>query len=313
MEPGPASGDNWVPRVASYWRRVSSLIDSAIEEALATRFDEEYRDVVRYIVAGGKRFRGFLTILTAEALGGSVEEALDAAVAIELVHAASLALDDIVDMDKVRRGKPSAWVMHGVSKTALISLLIIPVAQRIVERYGFKAIYHVIRAWESTVRGEIMDAFLADRLPESKIMELIDLKTGSLFKLSTILGALAARREEYLREASSYGLWLGRAYQVADYMADYYRYITKRKERLDPSEKLFIKWIHSMSGSGISDDASILRYSYLVLSRMLEETRRASATFPKNQHTSILERLPAIMVHKLFEEVGLDSIYRFLP
>ncbi|MCE4612827.1 MAG: polyprenyl synthetase family protein [Desulfurococcales archaeon] len=309
MEAHSTSGNNWALRVAGYWKRVSSIIDSAIEEALETRFDEEYRDLVRYVVAGGKRFRGFLTILTAEALGGAMDEALDAAVAIELVHAASLALDDIVDMDKVRRGKPSSWVMHGISRTALISLLIIPVAQRIVERYGFKAIYHVIRAWESTVRGEIMDAFLADKLPESKLMDLIDLKTGSLFKLSTILGAIAARREEYVDKASNYGLWLGRTYQIADYMADYYMYITKRKDRLDPSERLFIKWIHAISGSNANDDASMLRYSYLILSKMLEEAKKASTEFPKNQQRTILEQLPAIMVHKLFEEVGLDSIY----
>jgi len=311
LGPQPGRSGEGQVKVAGYWRRVSSVINSALEEALEARFDREYRDMVRYVVSGGKRFRGFITVLTSEALGGTIEEALDAAVAIELVHAASLALDDIVDMDKIRRGRPSSWVMHGVSKTALISLLIVPVAQRIVERYGFKAIYHVIRAWESTVRGEIMDAFLADRLPESKLIDLIDLKTGSLFKLSTILGAVAAKREDYLDRASNYGLWLGRTYQIADYMADYYMFITRRKERLDPSEKLFVKWVSSVSGSSISDDAGILRSSYLVLSRMIEETVKASKRFPQNPYTLILEQLPSIMVHKLFEEVGLDAIYPF--
>ncbi|MEB3825215.1 MAG: polyprenyl synthetase family protein, partial [Desulfurococcales archaeon] len=165
------------------WMEAKKLID---ERLLEFKIDKHGQviEVQKYITEGGKRFRGFLTILTAKALGGSVEEALDAAVAIELVQAASLALDDIVDVDVIRRNKSASWIVHGVSKTVLVSVLIISVAQRIVEKYGFKAIMHVIRAWEQTTRGEVADSFLYPILKPEDYENVAIYKTGALFRLS---------------------------------------------------------------------------------------------------------------------------------
>ena len=76
-------------------------------------------DIVSETVLGGKRLRGVLTILVCEALGGKAEDALDAAAAVEIAHAASLDLDDIVDLDEIRRGKPATWIVKGLGRAVL--------------------------------------------------------------------------------------------------------------------------------------------------------------------------------------------------
>src|SRR5918994_2699040 len=80
-------------------------------------------DVVRYpLEAGGKRIRPVLCLAVTESAGGSVDEALPAAAALELVHTFSLVHDDLpaLDDDDERRGRPSAHVAFGEA-TALLA------------------------------------------------------------------------------------------------------------------------------------------------------------------------------------------------
>ena len=285
------------------WRRVKAILDEKLRviagEASETGLDE----VSKYIVRGGKRFRGFLTLVTARALGASLDEALDAAIAIELVHSASLAIDDIIDRDTIRRGARVAWIIYGVEKTVLASLLMIPVAQRMVEKYGFKALAHVIRAWEATVRGEIVDAFATRRLKPHEYIELVELKTGSLFKLSTQLGAVAARADWALAAVEEYGLKLGVAYQLADDITDYYKYHKGMKEKLDPSEELFERWAREELGATSPED--VVEKARQKLEAIVYESSKALDSLPDNRWKRILQALPWFMAEKMLEEAGL--------
>src|SRR5204862_4981414 len=90
---------------------------AAFEEHLATvRLHPDLgglEEAVRYATAGGgKRIRPVVCLATAEASGGSVQRALDAATALELVHTFSLVHDDLpsMDDDAERRGRPSTHV-----------------------------------------------------------------------------------------------------------------------------------------------------------------------------------------------------------
>ncbi len=285
------------------WLEAKTLIEDELEKTLNNLDPSGLPDVAKYISRGGKRFRGFLTILTAKALGGSEKDAIEAAVAIELVQAASLAIDDIVDKDTIRRNSKAAWLVHGIGKTVLSSLLLIPIAQRMVEKLGVSALYHVIRAWESTVRGEIIDVFLAESLPSSKYLELAKLKTGSLFKLATILGALAAgiKDKPVLEKIGRYGELLGIIYQLADDIADYTKYISGEKEKLDPSEKLFIKW----AGEEQKDTT---RNTLRTLNEYLKEITENVDELPfKNSELYVLFKfIPYFLVSKMLEEADLS-------
>jgi geranylgeranyl diphosphate synthase type I len=75
---------------------------------------ENLYDGMEYAISsGGKRLRPVLCLLTCKALGGNVNEVLPVAVAIEIVHNATLVHDDIEDGDEIRRGRPSVWKRYG--------------------------------------------------------------------------------------------------------------------------------------------------------------------------------------------------------
>ncbi|MEQ1877505.1 MAG: polyprenyl synthetase family protein, partial [Bdellovibrionia bacterium] len=65
------------------------------------------------LASGGKRLRARLALSAMECFGGRAESAIPWAAACEFLHNATLIHDDIQDGDKVRRGKPTVWVLHG--------------------------------------------------------------------------------------------------------------------------------------------------------------------------------------------------------
>ncbi len=300
--------------IVDEWIRSRELIDERLKEFSIDKHTQVL-EIQRYITEGGKRFRGFLTILTAKALGGNAEDALDAAVAIELVQAASLALDDVVDVDEFRRNRKASWIVHGISKTVLVSVLIISVAQRIVEKYGFKAIMHVIRAWEQTTRGEVADSFLYPILKPEDYENVAIYKTGALFRLAVILGAISAGRDEYIDTLSKYGDKLGLAYQIADDIVDLATVQENTPwSKIQPGVKLFIKYLdpgREWVDDDIPDYAEYVKKGISRLRSVVEEAGRFIWDLPDNKYTQALALIPYFMAEKMLEEAGLSLGYEF--
>ena len=93
-----------------------TLVEQGLADLTPTPSLDGLSEAMRYALAGGgKRIRPVLCLATAEAAGGRAEDALPAAVALELVHTFSLVHDDLpsMDDDDERRGRPSAHVAHG--------------------------------------------------------------------------------------------------------------------------------------------------------------------------------------------------------
>ncbi len=289
--------------IVSEWRRIKLLLDERLEKISGESSEEGLVDVSKYIVKGGKRFRGFITVVSARALGAYEEDALDAATAIELVHSASLAIDDIIDKDTIRRGVKVAWIVYGVEKAVLASLLMIPVAQRIIEKYGFSALAQVIRSWEETVRGEILDAFSAEKMEPEDYFKLTSLKTGSLFRLASVLGAVVARAKWAIKNMASYGIKLGIAYQLADDIVDYLDYIKGNKPKLDPSEILFEKWARKVLGAG--DKEEIISLAILRLRKEITDTSKRVDFLPPSKWKRMLQTIPYFIAEKMLEKGGI--------
>ena len=94
-------------RVEAHLRRLLSSLDGS---------PDSLRDAVRYSLLGsGKRLRPLLTILAAEACGGSMDNALSAGCAVEMIHTYSLIHDDLpaMDDDDFRRGNPTNHKVFG--------------------------------------------------------------------------------------------------------------------------------------------------------------------------------------------------------
>ncbi|MCE4614000.1 MAG: polyprenyl synthetase family protein [Desulfurococcales archaeon] len=301
--------------IVDEWLQAKDMIDDKLKEFSIDKHGQVL-EIQRYITEGGKRFRGFLTILTTKALGGDPLEALDAAVAVELVQAASLALDDIVDVDEFRRNKKASWIAHGVSKTVLVSVLIISVAQRIVEKYGFKAIMHVIRAWEQTTRGEVADSFLYPILKPEDYENVAIYKTGALFRLAVILGAISSGEDEYIDILNKYGDSLGLAYQIADDMVDLANVLPDSTKwgDLQSGVRLFVKYLdpnRNWKESEVPDYRYYIERGIEKLKVVIEEAGKLLWSLPDNKYTRALALIPYFMSEKMLEEANLSLGYGF--
>jgi len=173
-------------------------------------------EVIRYALSSpGKRVRPLILLFSSEAFGGSAETAMKAALAVELVHAASLVHDDILDYGLERRGGASTLGRFGRDSALLAGDFLISKSIDLISSYGQKVICTFARACMSMSEGEMMDISL-NISPES-YNRCIFLKTATLFAASARIGCLIAGADE--RDAAgfeSYGTHLGLAYQILD-------------------------------------------------------------------------------------------------
>ncbi len=273
------------------WKRAKRLLDSRLETVLREMREAHVLEVAEYIVAGGKRLRGFTTLLVAAELSGDWGSAVDAAVAVELVHSASLAIDDVIDGDVERRGLPAAWMKYGPGRAVMVANLLISYAQRmLMERYGFPAVERSIVAWYDISRGEVRDAYMEG----GDYLEIVRLKTGSLFRLAAELGAVAVgASRQIVSSMGRYGELMGVAYQLADDIVDY-----SRGER-SPAIARLLEWL-GHPRDVIS--AALVKLKEIV-SRIDEVLRgvRGETGF------SMLPLLPRFVVKTMLSEAGIQT------
>jgi geranylgeranyl diphosphate synthase type II len=175
---------------------------------------------VRYALARGKRVRAQICLATAEACGGTVEDALPAAAALELVQAFSLVHDDLpaLDNDAERRGRPSVWAQFGEPVAILAGDALLAEAFRQASSYDTPA---VVRELAEATLGMIGGQYLDITGGDADLEELHRLKTGRLFVASVGLGLWVAGVPE-----GRQGPWrafaeeLGPLFQIVDDVLD---------------------------------------------------------------------------------------------
>ncbi len=182
------------------------------------------------LLTGGKKIRGTLLCLVATTLGGSLERAIPRAVAVELIHTATLIHDDFVDQHRVRRDEPAIWTLDGARRAVLLGDVIFSEAIRMMSETGREDGMIVSRAIAEVSRGACQEpldpAALRERLVaggmDATLYEkIIRLKTGVLFGAACQLGALAAGADDRLQQMwRRYGTDIGEAYQIADDLHD---------------------------------------------------------------------------------------------
>ncbi|WP_440006820.1 polyprenyl synthetase family protein [Halomicrococcus sp. SG-WS-1] len=170
-------------------------------------------------LSGGKRVRPTVAMLVCEAAGGDAEDAVDFGVGIELVHDASLVVDDIIDRSDVRRGTKSAWAEYGYGPAIVGS------DGMLGEAFGLfspdpRAMEVVAEAMVELGQGEASE--LVDRpTNQAEYMELARRKTGALFRAAAELGAIAADADAATIEAfGEYAEKVGVAFQIRDDVLD---------------------------------------------------------------------------------------------
>lgn len=197
---------------------------------------ERLMQSVRYSVLqeGGKRFRPVLAMLSAEALGVSLDRALPFAAAVECVHTYSLIHDDLpaMDNDDMRRGLPTNHRKFDEATAILAGdALLTEAFQLVADHYAgqpvvaIRLVSALARAagMRGMVGGQAIDmASKKDSISLSDLRLMHELKTGALIEVSAVGAAIASEASDKQTAAlSKYASQLGLAFQVADDLLDY--------------------------------------------------------------------------------------------
>ena len=189
-------------------------------------------DAMRYsLLAGGKRIRPILALKFCEAAGGSLEQALPYACAVEMLHTYSLIHDDLpsMDNDDLRRGKPTNHKVYGETLAILAGDALQPEAFRLISQAPGLSADSRIAAVEilanaagadGMVAGQVLDT-LCDVRDEAGLTQLDRLKTCAMISAAAELGCVAAGMDaEKRRQAREFGDGLGLAFQLRDDILD---------------------------------------------------------------------------------------------
>jgi geranylgeranyl diphosphate synthase type I len=172
--------------------------------------------------AHGKRIRAALALWSAQAAGGGPAVALPAATAVELVHDFSLLHDDIMDNDRLRRGRPAVWAVYGIGPAILLGDALHTLAQTILsetEPHGHHAAGRLAAAICDLCRGQAADLQFEHRqhVPVQEYLSMVGNKTGALMRAATTLGAILAGADTTtITELDRLGHHLGVQFQVVD-------------------------------------------------------------------------------------------------
>jgi geranylgeranyl pyrophosphate synthase len=176
---------------------------------------------------GGKRVRPSLALLTGKLGNESWPAMLDMAVGVELLHAASLVHDDVVDESALRRGDETLFTKVGNALAVLVGdYLFAQSASRCVATGNVRVIGLFAETLASMCQGQIEEASRTGRahkvLTRDAYFQTIWGKTGSLFVLACQGAAiLAGLEEQQIQAMRRYGDRLGLAFQVVDDILDF--------------------------------------------------------------------------------------------
>ena len=213
-------------------------VENALSASIAAQSPAALGQAMRYAVLdGGKRLRPLLVLATAEAVGdaSSSPAALNAACAIELIHAYSLVHDDMpcMDNDVLRRGKPTVHVQFGEAQALLAGDALQTLAFEFLTPQDDSAPAAVQAAcvgllarasgYQGMAGGQAIDlASVGQRLSEDQLRQMHRLKTGALLLCSVQMGAACVPGVPVPVQAAlkHFGEALGLAFQVVDDVLD---------------------------------------------------------------------------------------------
>jgi len=201
-----------------------AVVNKRIDELLSTGFEQsEANELVKYTFrTGGKRLRPILVLLASESVGGKIEHALDAAAAMEFVHAASLIFDDLIDKHRLRRSLPTTQHAFADDKAISAGLFLASKGVQILSEYKDPRITRLV-GWGlvDLSKGEILDTLTELAIDIEHYLNIADLKTASLFSAAAgIGGVLGGASVDEVNHLYNYGRAVGIAFQIKDDILD---------------------------------------------------------------------------------------------
>lgn len=212
------------------------MVESRIEE-LFPEVESGYSHLVkaaRYsLLSGGKRIRPAVMMEFCKLCGGKPEDALDFAVALEMIHTYSLIHDDLpcMDNDDMRRGKPSCHKAFGediallAGDTLLTEAFFVASNANVSVDKALKAVSYLSAnaGLHGMIGGQVLDLAFEENTPDPTMLsDMYMRKTAALLIAAASIGCIAAGKdtENNLKNAAKYGYNLGLAFQVIDDILD---------------------------------------------------------------------------------------------
>ena len=216
----------------SYFELLNSVEDKLflVEEKIISKLNSKVslvKDMTNYhINTKGKRLRALLTLGSAKLCGykkGGRD--INLAACVELIHAATLMHDDVIDNADIRRGKKTINKIWGNQSSILVGDYLLSRCFEMMVEDGNLEILKLLSSTSAEIaQGEVLQLQHKGEIDmiEETYLNIISSKTAALFAASTKVGAILAESEDRYKEALEfYGKNLGLTFQIADDTLDY--------------------------------------------------------------------------------------------
>ena len=217
-----------LPSTEARWRdALESGLKSFLSSYPTSASDGLYAPIHYLLSLGGKRIRPVLALAACEAEGGRIEDAIPAAMAVELFHNFTLMHDDIMDQAPLRRGRPTVHMKWSENAAILSGDVMYTLALTALEKTPSHALSGVLRMFNATAR-EVCEGQQSDMAFESRsevsvdeYIAMIKLKTSVLLAASAAMGAMSAgATPDRVDTWYKFGLNVGLAFQIQDDFLD---------------------------------------------------------------------------------------------
>lgn len=210
---------------------IQSLISGEIEKEIAkinaTEPKNLYEPIAYSLAMGGKRLRPAMVLLACNLFSDDIEQAIPAALAIEVFHNFTLLHDDIMDHAEMRRNSLSVYKKYNQNIAILSGDAMSILAYQYLLKYNSPERAEIIELFSRTAlqvcEGQQLDMDFENKMDVSipQYLNMIQLKTAVLLACSLKLGALTANAPaESVNLLYNYGLNLGIAFQLQDDLLD---------------------------------------------------------------------------------------------
>ena len=202
------------------------LVEEKIKSKLSSKVSLVDDMTSYHLRTGGKRLRALLTLGSAKICGYSKgSRDVNLAACVELIHAATLMHDDVIDNSEIRRGKKTLNSIWGNQSSILVGDYLLSRCFEMMVEDGNLEILKLLSSTSSEIsQGEILQLQHKGEIDmlEETYLKIISAKTASLFAAATKVGSILANKESKIKEALEfYGKNLGLTFQIADDTLDY--------------------------------------------------------------------------------------------
>lgn len=210
-------------------KKVNKAIDHLVECAVAI---PTIKTALAHVTkVGGKRTRPTIALISSELCGGDHDEVMNFALAVELIHTASLVHDDVIDDGMRRRNVETVHLKYGIPVAILLGDWLISKAVELVSVYDEDVISDFARLGMMMAEGEVLDIHsIREKADEKDYLKCISSKTAAMFTYSAENACkIVSPDKQAACSLFDYGKHLGIAFQLVDDLLEFLELFEDKK------------------------------------------------------------------------------------